>query len=178
MEADKGYGMCCGLAYLVDSVNNVTGMLGNNIKAADLELNNLLLENKIPALTALYRRDIFHEMGGYDETLYFEDWDLWLRISEKYKIGFLKVPLGYYRMHEGNMSGKSLTMAENQLKLLNKWKHNAYYDKALRVQRLIWLRLTILAAEDKSDGFSIWRNHLKDYFFSYRYYVILLKLLR
>ncbi len=177
METNSGYGMCCGLAHVVNLANNVTGTIGKNIKPADLELGNLLLENKIPALTALYRKDIFHEMGGYDETLYFEDWDLWLRIAEKYKIGFLKVPLGYYRMHEGNMSGKSLIMVTNQIKLLQKWQHHANYQKALKIQRQMMIRFTVLSIKDKSVAMGTWMRHYKDFGLSYKYYIILLKLL-
>ncbi|MES2893448.1 MAG: glycosyltransferase [Bacteroidota bacterium] len=178
MEANSNYGMVCGQAKVVDLFNNVKGTIGANIKPRDLELENLLLENKIPALTALYRRDIFHEVGGYDETLYFEDWDLWLRIAEKSKIGLLNVPLGYYRMHAENMSAKSIIMSENQLKLLDKWRHNPSYKRALKLQQLIWLRINILAAENKPLRFKIWKKHLKSHIFSYRYYIILLKLLR
>lgn len=177
MEANTGHGMCCAPAHLIDLDNNSIGMIGNNMKPADLELPSLLMENKIPALTALYRMDVFHEFGGYDETLYFEDWDLWLKIAEKYKIGFLSVPLGYYRMHPGNMSGKSMIMAENQLNVLEKWKHHPAYDQALISHQLVWVRLKILSTPDKKVAFRIWKSHLKKFVFSYRYYFILLKLL-
>lgn len=46
-----------------------------------------------PSAVMIHRR-LFEEMGGFDETLpVCEDYDLWLRITARYKVGFIKETL-------------------------------------------------------------------------------------
>jgi len=54
--------------------------------------------NFIPAMTTLIRRDCFTKVGMYDEDLCFEDWDMWMRISRKFRFAYDKVPAARYRV--------------------------------------------------------------------------------
>lgn len=57
------------------------------------------------AAGAMYRRRCFDVIGGYNETLkYQEDYDFWMRFIEKFKVYNLNLPLMYYRQHEASMS--------------------------------------------------------------------------
>ena len=60
-------------------------------------------ENRIPALTALIRRECFTQVGTYDEKLYFEDWDMWLRISRKFRFVYDNKPSAKYRIISTSM---------------------------------------------------------------------------
>ena len=60
-------------------------------------------ENRIPALTALTRRECFTQVGTYDENLYFEDWDMWLRISRKFRFVYDNKPSAKYRIISTSM---------------------------------------------------------------------------
>lgn len=42
----------------------------------------------ICSVTALIKKDIFNALGGYDDTLAYEDLDFWIRISRDYNIDF------------------------------------------------------------------------------------------
>lgn len=90
----------------IDSEGKETGKVSQfplNHKAID----NLLL-NRICCIqhpTVMMRREAAIAVGGYRKiTEYVEDFDLWLRISEKYEIKNLKEPLLYYRVHDGQLS--------------------------------------------------------------------------
>ena len=61
---------------------------------------SLLSKNFIPALSVMLRTDMLKELGGYDENLVFEDWDMWLKLSSKYKVAYLNKPTALYRIHE------------------------------------------------------------------------------
>ncbi len=55
--------------------------------------------------TPLVRKKCFDEIGVFDEDLpYFEDRDMWLRLSDKYKFTFVKAPLARIRQHSGRIT--------------------------------------------------------------------------
>jgi len=50
-------------------------------------------------------RRVFQELGGFTPHYYCgEDWDLWMRVTEKYDIAFLPAPSFAYRLHGANSS--------------------------------------------------------------------------
>jgi hypothetical protein len=65
--------------------------------------------NFIPAMTTLIRRDCFTKVGMYDEDLCFEDWDMWMRISRKFRFACENVPEARYRVVS---SSAARTMSE------------------------------------------------------------------
>jgi glycosyltransferase involved in cell wall biosynthesis len=48
----------------------------------------LLRRNFIPAPAVMMRRSALDEIGGYDETLAFEDYDMWLRLADRFELRF------------------------------------------------------------------------------------------
>jgi glycosyltransferase involved in cell wall biosynthesis len=53
----------------------------------------------------LYRREVYDTIGGYDEEMFLvEDWDYWMRVSERFRLRVLDDDLYLYRNH-----GDSLT---------------------------------------------------------------------
>jgi glycosyltransferase involved in cell wall biosynthesis len=69
------------------------------------ELRLLLMGNSIPNCSGVARREVLNEVGLYNPRFpNAGDWDLWLRIAMRYKMGFIKEPLYQYRLHGGNMS--------------------------------------------------------------------------
>ena len=60
---------------------------------------NLLFHNCLRHSTIMFRRKEVNDLGGYKSTIcYAQDYDLWLRIAERYPIACLKDPLIYYRI--------------------------------------------------------------------------------
>jgi glycosyltransferase involved in cell wall biosynthesis len=60
--------------------------------------------NFIPAMTTLIRRSIFATVGCYDESLFYEDWDMWLRVSEHFDFAYFPTPTAKYRVVRTSMS--------------------------------------------------------------------------
>lgn len=68
-------------------------------------LPHLFLDNFIVCSTVLIRRSVFDEMPWFQPSLKTtEEYELFLRIAEKYKFDFVKEPLVRYRLHQGNYS--------------------------------------------------------------------------
>ncbi len=58
--------------------------------------------NLIPMLTGMVRRDAFVAVGGLDESLRTgEDYDLWIRLAERFEAAYVDDPVALYTMHEG-----------------------------------------------------------------------------
>lgn len=54
--------------------------------------------NFIPAMTTLIRRDALLAVGGYDERLQYEDFDMWLRLADRYAFAFQPQIAARYRI--------------------------------------------------------------------------------
>mgnify|MGYP001816579569 CR=1 FL=1 len=50
----------------------------------------------------MFDRDIFEQIGTYDENLKIEDWDIYLRMSGRRLLGFIDKPMAAYRWHADN----------------------------------------------------------------------------
>lgn len=65
----------------------------------------LLLENFVPFPTSVVRRRCLDEVGLFDETFGMGiDYDLWLRMSARYRFDYVAEPTALYRVWEGQMS--------------------------------------------------------------------------
>jgi glycosyltransferase involved in cell wall biosynthesis len=67
----------------------------------------LLRHNCLNHPSVMIRRAILEEFGGYRFN-HVEDYDLWLRISQRYELANLPEPLTLYRVHPGQVSIQAL----------------------------------------------------------------------
>jgi hypothetical protein len=59
-------------------------------------------------MATLVRRECFERVGVYDETLFFEDWDMWLRISRLYDFYYSEDISARYRIVSNSMAHGSI----------------------------------------------------------------------
>jgi hypothetical protein len=76
----------------------------------------LLQKNFIPAMTTLIRRSCYDKVGTYDETLCYEDYDMWLRIAQHYRFAFSPIISAKYRIVSTSLTNTVLH-SRNCLKL-------------------------------------------------------------
>lgn len=92
-------------AHLIDAQGSRLGTttIGNPIEYPEAAFEQILIENPVPALTALIRRECLQDIGMFDERLIgAADWDMWLRIAAQWRVVYIPEPLGLYRVHESN----------------------------------------------------------------------------
>jgi glycosyltransferase involved in cell wall biosynthesis len=66
--------------------------------------------------SALIRRDVFQQVGGFDSRLSTSaDWDLCYRIASRWEVGFVREVLFRYRLHGANMHGNIVRMEHDML---------------------------------------------------------------
>ena len=66
--------------------------------------NALLQGNYIPFMSFLIKRFIYDDVGYYDETLVYADYDMWLRMARKYDILYSDFVSSKYRIRPGSLS--------------------------------------------------------------------------
>lgn len=82
---------------------------------------------------ALCRKVCYEMVGGYNETLcYQEDYDFWLRLTARYKVAALHLPLLYYRQHAGSMSRNVASRAEARRYVKRTYASHAIGGRPLR----------------------------------------------
>lgn len=88
----------------------------------------LIYANKIIASAALVRRRCFDEVGTFDPAYFGSgDWHMWLRVAERWRVGFVQEPLTFYRVHGANASHKleRIWRDDERLRL---WIRSKYSD--------------------------------------------------
>lgn len=108
VELGEGYGAAYSDFYFVDgpdgSPRPEAARSGVTCPEGDI-FEQLVAQNVISAPTVMLRRTVFDQVGGYDESLGAEDYDMWLRIARRYRWAFVDEPLVYYRLLDGSLSG-------------------------------------------------------------------------
>jgi len=105
LEEDPGVGLVHGWVEVTDANLRPTGTV---LKGARGEILSDLLRLIPPAIpcpsNALIRRAVVEEVGGFDEALGTSaDFDLWLRIAQRVRVGRVDEVVVKYRRHEGAM---------------------------------------------------------------------------
>jgi glycosyltransferase involved in cell wall biosynthesis len=99
----------------------------------------------LPAASIMTRKKVLEEMGGYDESLAYEDFDFWVRSSRNYKYAYLDEPLIRHRIFKGSLSTKFLVpketaMLESTFKVCQKalWLNKTKEENQALCQRLCY----------------------------------------
>lgn len=130
LEENKNIGLVCTDAYFFkdsektdikysDYKPRLKKYFKNSIQNVNI-YESLLTENLILAVTVMIRKECFDKVGLFDESLKYEDYDMWLRISKYYPIGYLDNALAYYRMHDTNVSNNVSFMLTGALQAIVK----------------------------------------------------------
>jgi glycosyltransferase involved in cell wall biosynthesis len=178
MESHPEIGLVYGKAYIISKSGNIVEPPPLDARpAGKVTFEELFVRNRITALTTLFRRDVFDEVGRFNENTPIEDWDLWLRIAAKYPVYFMDSYMGYYREHMTNSSGNSMKMITAIDQILDSWKDkvpSGLYKKSRRNASLNALR--ILSRNHKKEA----RKYLTfdvASFFDKRFYMGVFKLI-
>jgi len=81
---------------------------------------SLFRKNLIHPATVLVRRACLDEVGLFDESIYFEDYDLWLRIARRFPIRYVPAPLASVRHHTGNKRSDAVALQRSALFIIER----------------------------------------------------------
>lgn len=125
--------------YFIDDKDNILRVYPSGNNLCDGHINSrLLIKNFIPNSTVVVRKACFWKVGFFDESIFTPaDWDMWLRLSENYKAGYIKLPLTKYRISSNYILNNLEQSEKENLAVLKKAFHRNYNisnrlrDKAL-----------------------------------------------
>ncbi|NTW72273.1 MAG: glycosyltransferase [Eubacteriaceae bacterium] len=108
-----------GKAFIVDEENRITSAnaskklfrANTKLLLSDRISKELTLRWSVVGPTLLLKKEVYQEVGLYNEKLRVEDRDFYLRMLRKNLLGYVDVPVAYYRVHSGNTS-RTKTMAQ------------------------------------------------------------------
>lgn len=99
----------------------------------------LIDKNFIPAPTVLLRNDLVKKIGGHDETVIYNDWDMWLQLTKYYKIAYSDRTSVRYRIHNNSImaqNGNQKQIERNEITIQMIKKHlgfkNTFDDLIIR----------------------------------------------
>ncbi len=100
------------------TINDISVLEGDILK-------HLLLRNTVGAPTVVIKKEVFDEVGGYDETMdNLEDWDFAIKVSQKHLIGYLpEVLLNVYQTR-GSVSENYGRFYASRCSLFKKYKED------------------------------------------------------
>lgn len=82
---------------------------------------SLLRRNFINSIGVMMRAESLQAVGNFDENSLIEDWDMWLRLSQKYELGFIDQRLVYYGKQPSNISENTRFMQDGYEYLFAKY---------------------------------------------------------
>jgi glycosyltransferase involved in cell wall biosynthesis len=108
----------CGFVFGQARIINADGSLHPQATAttvhdyyATYDYSTLLLGrgNICPPSTVLFRREVLHQVGGFDATFGLaEDYDMYLKIAQRYAIAYHPLPVTEYRQYEDNYPARKI----------------------------------------------------------------------
>jgi len=85
------------------------------------EIHAWKVENRVGSITTMFRRDAALSVGGFDASIRgCDDWDLWIRLADRYRVAWCDEPLAEYRSYSGQLSRDGELMYRNRLRVLRK----------------------------------------------------------
>jgi glycosyltransferase involved in cell wall biosynthesis len=87
-------------------------------------LARLIRRNVLPAAGVMVRRSAIVDVGGYDESLAYEDYDMWLRIAARFEVRHIPGAVSNYRVLATSMSHSRTwrgPIRSSTLRVLSKW---------------------------------------------------------
>lgn len=170
-ESNSEAGMVyCGAEICHEPSKEVTDYYNTHRFKNELTLSDLLLGDKIGCTSIpLIRRSVFDEVGYFwEEQPARQDYEMWIRISEKYKIVGVEDVLFRYYLHEGDQISKN--------KIKSYWgfrniysRYKKYYEKnnsaKIFIMRQIWINKYQLSLFDVKVFFFLAYQKLTSSFF-------------
>jgi len=99
-DSNPDCGFVHSAAYFIDDNDKILREFSHRLSSMSKSMaKDLLLRDFICNSTVVLRKSCFDKVGLFDEEIFTPgDWDMWLRLAENYKAGYIDKPLVSYRV--------------------------------------------------------------------------------
>ena len=100
----------------------------------------LIHANRLVTSSVVMRRRCFEECGGFEESLLLaQDWDFWLRVSRRWRVGVLPAELVIYQLHPAQRSARQAEMREYEARVMRRvMEEESGWVRGAARRRLSW----------------------------------------
>lgn len=112
-------GLVSCFAEILDEEDVVVGRLSAPWLSDDALRDLRYVGNNVVHGAAVLRRDAYEEAGGYREGQGEEDYDLWLRMTQRWEVALVPEYLYRYRRHSASMTGRGGAAMDRAARVLN-----------------------------------------------------------
>ena len=133
-------------------------------KHSKLSFNDLLWDNFLGSFSfVMVRTGIFNKVGLINEEITgTDDWELWIRIAKKYKLGVVNEFLSIYYWHTGNVSRWTSKMLSRYKKVYEMNKDSMDEDcKRYHAEKIIMNSIKLV--NDRKDRMKTFFSLIKEY---------------
>jgi glycosyltransferase involved in cell wall biosynthesis len=100
----------------LDASGSMTGRTGRERQTTgviDGWLERIVIAQRIQTPSIVLRREVYETLGGFDRRLdMFEDWEMWIRVANRFPVGFVTEATADYRTADGATTGRGLSSGE------------------------------------------------------------------
>ncbi len=148
---DRHYGVVYTDALFIDDMGKFLGQQSTKYRPVEGDVYQDIIQRYfVSPPTMMIRREVLEDLGGYDESLAYEDFDFWVRSSRKFHYGYLNEPLTTVRRVPKSKSGDFFSnpakMAQSTLLVCRKIKElNKDQEETTKFQDRLQYELRQLA---------------------------------
>lgn len=115
-------------------------------------LQEILKKNFISGIGCVIKKEALLALEGWDETLMIEDWDLWIRLVQKFQVACIDEYLFFYRQHVNALSNDTAFMFKGKMETYHKHAtiNNHKKQTLQNIRESYWSRLVMGEASIKN----------------------------
>jgi glycosyltransferase involved in cell wall biosynthesis len=142
LESDPDYGFISTDSYFIDENDNIVSIWpGPQQPPSGWIFSRILIDNLICNSTVLVKKACFQKVGYFDEKIFIcADYDMWLRLAEIFKAGYVSEKLTGYRISD-NYTFSNIEQSLEEAIYLIKKKIKKGYIQSTAIQNRIYSRI-------------------------------------
>ena len=133
-EKDNQIGLVCSNAIIFDENGERGEFFETGLPDSNFTLESLIWGSSVICSSVLVKKSVIDDVGLMDvssEIFTAEDYELWLRVAQKYRIKYVDSPLIRYRTHPGGYKKSSVAAIERNRAVYRKLLGKRIIDRGL-----------------------------------------------